>query len=71
MEKRFGRDFFAEIADDLQKSELFDRAMQSARAGTANRYFEASAVIITLTGRVPVTSMMDCRALRNARCGPF
>lgn len=28
VEKRFGRDFFAEIAQDLQKSTLFDRAMQ-------------------------------------------
>jgi len=28
VEKRFGRDFFAEIAKDVQKSQLFDRAMQ-------------------------------------------
>jgi SAM-dependent methyltransferase len=28
VEKRFGRDFFAEIAKNLQKSQLFDRAMQ-------------------------------------------
>jgi len=28
VDKRFGRDFFAEIAGDLQKSQLFDRAME-------------------------------------------
>jgi hypothetical protein len=33
VEKRFGRDFFAEIAKDLQKSQLFDRAMQEIHGG--------------------------------------
>jgi hypothetical protein len=28
VEKRFGRDFFAELAKDVQKSHVFDRAMQ-------------------------------------------
>ncbi|HEX5051174.1 MAG TPA: methyltransferase [Planctomycetota bacterium] len=31
--KRFGRDFFARIAKDLQKSHLFDRAMQEVHGG--------------------------------------
>ena len=33
VEKRFGRDFFAEIAKDLQKSRVFDRAMQEIHGG--------------------------------------
>jgi SAM-dependent methyltransferase len=31
--KRFGRDFFARIAKDLQKSHVFDRAMQEIHGG--------------------------------------
>jgi len=33
VQKRFGRDFFARIAKDLQKSHLFDRAMQEIHGG--------------------------------------
>ena len=33
VEKRFGRDFFAEIAKDVQKSNLFDRAMEEIHGG--------------------------------------
>jgi len=33
VEKRFGRDFLAELAKDLQKSEVFDRAMQEIHGG--------------------------------------
>jgi len=33
VEKRFGRDFFSEIGKDLQKSMVFDRAMQEIHGG--------------------------------------
>jgi len=33
VEKRFGRDFFAEIGRDLRKSHVFDRAMQEIHGG--------------------------------------
>ncbi|MHC4937441.1 MAG: methyltransferase [Planctomycetota bacterium] len=41
VEKRFGRDFFAEIATDLQKSQLFDRAMQEVHGGETALMLEA------------------------------
>jgi len=41
VEKRFGRDFFAEIAKDLQKSEVFDRAMQEIHGGETALMLEA------------------------------
>lgn len=41
VEKRFGRDFFAEIARDLQKSQLFDRAMQEIHGGETALMLEA------------------------------
>jgi SAM-dependent methyltransferase len=41
VEKRFGRDFFAEIAKDLQKSQLFDRAMQEIHGGETALMLEA------------------------------
>jgi hypothetical protein len=41
VEKRFGRDFFAEIADDLQKSHVFDRAMQEIHGGETALMLEA------------------------------
>ena len=41
VEKRFGRDFFAEIAKDVQKSHLFDRAMQEIHGGETALMLEA------------------------------
>jgi len=41
VEKRFGRDFFAEIARDLQKSQVFDRAMQEIHGGETALMLEA------------------------------
>ncbi|MHC4960430.1 MAG: methyltransferase [Planctomycetota bacterium] len=41
VEKRFGRDFFAKIAKDLQKSRLFDRAMQEIHGGETALMLEA------------------------------
>ena len=41
VEKRFGRDFFAEIAEDLQKSRVFDRAMQEIHGGETALMLEA------------------------------
>jgi len=41
VEKRFGRDFFAEIARDLQKSHVFDRAMQEIHGGETALMLEA------------------------------
>jgi hypothetical protein len=41
VERRFGRDFFMEIAEDLQKSRLFDRAMQEIHGGETALMLEA------------------------------
>ena len=41
VEKRFGRDFFTEIAKDLQKSQVFDRAMQEIHGGETALMLEA------------------------------
>jgi len=41
VEKRFGRDFFAEMAEDLQKSQVFDRAMQEIHGGESALMLEA------------------------------
>ena len=41
VEKRFGRDFFAEIAKDVQKSNLFDRAMEEIHGGETALMLEA------------------------------
>lgn len=40
VEKRFGRDFFAAIGKDLQKSQLFDRAMQEIHGGETDLMLE-------------------------------
>jgi predicted O-methyltransferase YrrM len=41
VEKRFGRDFFAEVAQNLQKSQLFDRAMEEIHGGETALMLEA------------------------------
>lgn len=40
VEKRFGRDFFSEIGKDLQKSQVFDRAMQEIHGGETDLMLE-------------------------------
>jgi predicted O-methyltransferase YrrM len=39
--KRFGRDFFQELADDLQKSHVFDRAMQEVHGDETQLILQA------------------------------
>ena len=41
VEKRFGRDFFAEIAQDVQKSQVFDRAMHEIHGDETALMLEA------------------------------
>jgi SAM-dependent methyltransferase len=40
VQKRFGRDFFSEIGKDLQKSRVFDRAMQEIHGGETDMMLE-------------------------------